>query len=68
MGSNQFKIRADKKRWNKVRKILPDVPTDRDRLNFVLDTSLVTAEIKLEEINFKDRLGRFLYGKYWKKR
>lgn len=61
------KIRADPKTWNNVRELLPDY-TDRDRIKILYNTSALRIEKALVEMDFKDKLGEFLYGKkIWKK-
>jgi hypothetical protein len=56
-----IKIRAPKDLWGQVRQTLPGT-SDQDLIRFMYGTSLIKLENDLKSKDFKDKLGRFLYG------
>lgn len=55
-------VRVDKGVWNRVEQILP-LESNPARSRLLYNTSLIKLEGKLKDKDFKDNLGRFLYGK-----
>jgi hypothetical protein len=62
-----IKVRAPKEIMNELRVKFPGV-TDSNLIRMTYNTSLLKAEVKLEQMNFKDNFGKALYGNAWRKK
>ncbi len=59
-------IRVRRDVINDLRRKYPGV-RDADLINMMYNTSLLRAEIKLDKMDFMNKIGTFIYGKAWKK-
>ena len=61
-----IKINAPADIMKDLRFKFPNV-NDSDLIRMTFNTSLLKAEIKLERSDFKNKLGKVLYGNLWEK-
>lgn len=64
-----IQVRVDKELWERLKKIYPN--ESNPKLSRILgnkfNMKMLSADKKLKDKDFKDKMGRFLYGNAWEK-
>lgn len=61
-----IKVRAPRDVMDDLRFKFPNV-TDANLIRLLYNTSILKIEVGLEKVDFKNKLGRFIYGSVWDK-